>query len=111
MDDDVPEITPTALKARLDRGEAVTIIDVREPYEWEIGNLGEFGARLVPLEELPELMKDLDPGEDIVLQCRSGSRSARATKYMRQRGFRNVHNLRGGILAWADEIDPSIPKY
>jgi sulfur-carrier protein adenylyltransferase/sulfurtransferase len=111
MDDDVPEITASQLKARLDRGEKVTILDVREPYEWLIGNLSAFGARLVPMDELPDHLEELDPDEEIVLQCRSGSRSARATRYMHEHGFSRVQNLRGGILAWADEVDPTMPRY
>jgi sulfur-carrier protein adenylyltransferase/sulfurtransferase len=111
MTDDVPEITVGELKQRLDRGDALTIVDVREPYEWEIGNLGEQGARLIPLAELEERLDEIDPNEEIVLQCRSGARSARALKFLRGQGYERLHNLKGGILAWSDEIDPSIPKY
>jgi sulfur-carrier protein adenylyltransferase/sulfurtransferase len=111
MASDVPEITVTELKERLDRGDALTIIDVREPYEWEIGNLGDQGARLIPLAELEERLDEIGRDEEIVLQCRSGGRSAKALKFLREQGYDRLHNLAGGILAWSDEIDPSIPKY
>jgi sulfur-carrier protein adenylyltransferase/sulfurtransferase len=111
MADGVPEITVTELKERLDRGDPITIVDVREPYEWEIGNLGDYGARLIPLAELGERLDEIDPQEEIVLQCRSGGRSAQALKTLRAHGYERLHNLKGGILAWSEEIDPSIPKY
>ncbi|HEX2077747.1 MAG TPA: molybdopterin-synthase adenylyltransferase MoeB [Longimicrobium sp.] len=111
MNDDVPEITPTELKERLDRGDRLTIIDVREPFEWEIGNLEPYGARLIPLKQVPERMDEIDPGEEIVLQCRSGGRSAQALGFLRCHGYERLLNLKGGILAWSDEVDPSIPKY
>lgn len=110
-DEGVPEITPTELKARLDRGDRVTIVDVREPWEWEIGNLEPQGARLIPLNDLPSRMDELNPQDELVMQCRSGARSARAAEFLRAQGFERLHNLEGGILRWSDEIDPSIPKY
>ena len=109
---DIPEITPTELKERLDRGDRLTIIDVREPDEWEIGNLEEYGARLIPMGEISERASELDPEEEIVLQCRSGGRSGRVLEQLRQQGYTGkLWNLKGGILAWSDEVDPSIPKY
>jgi adenylyltransferase/sulfurtransferase len=108
---EVPEMSVTELKARLDHGDRLTLIDVREPHEWEIGNLEPQGARLIPLGELPERMDEIDPAEEIVLHCRSGGRSARALELLREHGYRRLWNLEGGILAWSDEIDPSIPKY
>ena len=107
----VPEITVSELKERLDRGDPVTIVDVREPFEWGISNLGEYGAKLIPMGELAERLEELDPSEEIVLQCRSGNRSAHAVQFLRSRGYPNVANLQGGILAWSDEIDPSKKKY
>jgi adenylyltransferase/sulfurtransferase len=109
--DTIPEITPTELKERLDRGDALEIIDVREAYEWEIANLAPQGARLVPLSTLSERLAELDPEAEIVLQCRSGGRSARALRQLRDAGFERLWNLEGGILRWADEIDPTIQKY
>jgi molybdopterin/thiamine biosynthesis adenylyltransferase/rhodanese-related sulfurtransferase len=108
---DVPEITPTELKERLDRGDRLTIIDVREPHEWEIGNLEEHGARLIPLGELPERAGEIDPQEEIVLQCRSGARSAKALQHLREQGYTRLWNLKGGILGWSEDVDPSIPRY
>jgi adenylyltransferase/sulfurtransferase len=106
-----PEITVTELKQRLDRGDRITIIDVREPHEWEIANLEEYGARLIPLGSVPERMNELDSAEEIVLHCRSGARSAKALRQLRDAGFRKLWNLKGGILAWSEEIDPSVPRY
>jgi sulfur-carrier protein adenylyltransferase/sulfurtransferase len=107
----VPEITPSELKERLDRGDPLVIVDVREPYEWDIGNLEEYGALLVPLGELEDRLDELDREAEIVLQCRSGARSARALLQMRSEGFQRLLNLKGGILAWSDEVDPELPKY
>jgi adenylyltransferase/sulfurtransferase len=111
MPEEIPEMTVTELKERLDRGDPLTIVDVREPHEWEIGNLEEYGARLIPLGSLPDRLDEIPQDEEIVLQCRSGARSGKALGYLREHGYERLHNLRGGILAWADEIDPSIPKY
>ncbi len=108
---EIPEITATELKARLDRGDELTIIDVREPEEWEIGNLANHGARLIPLGDIPVRLEDFDPQAEIVLQCRSGGRSAKALRYLRERGYTRLLNLKGGIGAWSDEVDPSVPKY
>jgi sulfur-carrier protein adenylyltransferase/sulfurtransferase len=112
MDDqDTPEMAVTELKQRLDRGEKLTIIDVREPYEWEIGNLGPHGAKLIPLGELPQRAGEIDRDATVVLQCRSGARSERALHFLRSQGYSKLYNLEGGILAWSDQVDPSIPKY
>lgn len=110
-DTEVPEITPTELKSRLDAGDQLQIIDVREPFEWEIANLGDEGARLLPLSQIEEWLEELDPEAEIVLQCRSGGRSERALKRLREAGYKRLYNLKGGILAWADEVDPSLEKY
>jgi adenylyltransferase/sulfurtransferase len=107
----VPEMTPTELKARLARGDRLEIIDVREPFEWEIANLEPQGARLIPLSTLAERMGELDPDAEIVLQCRSGGRSERALRQLQAAGFKHLWNLKGGILAWSDEVDPTIQKY
>lgn len=107
----VPEITVTDLKERLDRGEPVAVIDVREPWEWELGNLAPYGARLIPLGQLADRIDELDPEVETVLQCRSGARSADALLFLQANGFRHLYNLKGGILAWAGEVDPSLPRY
>ncbi|MFY9528735.1 MAG: molybdopterin-synthase adenylyltransferase MoeB [Candidatus Acidiferrales bacterium] len=104
----VPEITPRELKARLDHGDDLFILDVREPHEYQICNLG--GA-LIPLGDIPKRVNELDSSREIVAHCRSGKRSAEAVEFLRKAGFRKVWNLKGGILAWSDEVDPSVPKY
>jgi adenylyltransferase/sulfurtransferase len=104
----VPEIEPRELKARLDRGEEIFILDVREPHEYQIGNLG---GHLIPLGELPRRAHELDSSREIVAHCRSGKRSAEAVDFLRKAGFRKIWNLKGGILAWSDQVDPSVPKY
>jgi molybdopterin/thiamine biosynthesis adenylyltransferase/rhodanese-related sulfurtransferase len=109
--DAVPEITPAELKARLDRGERLRIVDVREPFEWRIANLEPYGAELIPMREIPARLDELGKDEEIVLQCRSGARSAQVLEWLRAQGYGRLRNLRGGILAWADEVDPSLPRY
>jgi len=104
----VPEMTPRELKARLDHGDDLYILDVREPHEYQICNLK---GHLLPLGELPRRVHELDSSLEIVAHCRSGKRSAEAVDFLRKAGFRKIHNLKGGILAWSDEVDPSVPKY
>jgi adenylyltransferase/sulfurtransferase len=104
----VPEITPKDLKARLDKGDDLYILDVREPHEYQICNLN---GHLIPLGELPRRVHELDSSQEIVAHCRSGKRSAEAVDFLRKAGFRKILNLKGGILAWSDEVDPSVPKY
>jgi sulfur-carrier protein adenylyltransferase/sulfurtransferase len=103
------EITVLELKARRDRGEDLFVLDVREPHEYEINRIP--GSTLIPLGELPERFTELDANREIVAQCKSGMRSARAAAFLREHGFKNVKNLKGGILAWVDQVDPSQPKY
>ncbi|MGH7545370.1 MAG: ThiF family adenylyltransferase, partial [Gemmatimonadota bacterium] len=105
----VPEIGPTELRRWLDDGRDVQVLDVREPYEWDISHLD--GARLIPLGSLPERMHELDSAREYVVHCRTGGRSARAVSLLRDAGFRKVWNLEGGINAWADQVDPDLPKY
>ena len=104
----VPEITPRELKSRLDRGDKLFILDVREPHEFEICNLN---GTLIPLGDLSRRVNELDSSREIVAHCRSGKRSAEAVEFLRKAGFRKIWNLKGGILAWSDEVDPSVPKY
>jgi adenylyltransferase/sulfurtransferase len=104
----VPEIQPEELKQRLDAGEDIFILDVREPHEYQICNLN---GHLIPLGDLPKRMSELDSSREIVAHCRSGVRSGKAVDFLRQAGFRKVRNLAGGILAWADRVDPKMPKY
>jgi molybdopterin/thiamine biosynthesis adenylyltransferase/rhodanese-related sulfurtransferase len=104
----VPEITPVELKERLDRGDDLFILDVREPHEFQICNLN---GHLIPLGELPRRVHELDSSNEIVAHCRSGKRSAEAVNFLRKAGFRKVHNLRGGILSWSTEVDSSVARY
>lgn len=104
----VPEITPRELKQRLDRGDDLFVLDVREAHEFQICNLNGY---LIPLGDLPRRVHELDSSREIVAHCRSGKRSADAVEFLRKAGFRKIWNLKGGILAWSDEVDPSVPKY
>jgi len=104
----VPEIHPEDLKRRFDAGEDIFVLDVREPHEFQICNLNGY---LIPLGDLPKRMNELDSSREIVAHCRSGVRSGKAVDFLRQAGFRKVKNLAGGILAWADKVDPKMPKY
>jgi adenylyltransferase/sulfurtransferase len=103
------EIDVVELKEKIDRGDNFVLIDVREPHEYRICNLP--GAQLIPLAEFPKHVGEFDPAADIVIHCRSGMRSAKACAVLRQAGFQHVRNLVGGILAWSDKVDPSVPKY
>ncbi|MBV9574930.1 MAG: molybdopterin-synthase adenylyltransferase MoeB [Acidobacteriales bacterium] len=102
------EMQAEELKRRLDAGDDIFVLDVREPHEYQICNLG---GHLIPLGELPNRVHELDSSREIVAHCRSGVRSAKAVSFLQQAGFRKVHNLAGGILAWADKVDPKMPKY
>ena len=104
----IPEITPRDLKKRLDRGDDLYILDVREPHEFQICNLN---GHLIPLGDLPKRVSELDSSREIVAHCRSGKRSADAVEFLQKAGFKKIWNLKGGILAWSDEVDPSVPKY
>ena len=108
MEVGVPEIQVEELKSRLDSGEDVFVLDVREPHEYQICNINGY---LIPLGDLPKRVHELDSSREIVAHCRSGARSAKAVDFLRQAGFKKVHNLAGGILAWADRVDPKMPKY
>ena len=104
-----PDIKPRALRDWMASGTPPVVLDVREPQEWDICHLP--GAVLIPLGDLPQRIGELDPQVPVVCQCRSGIRSARAAQFLRLQGFRDVRNLTGGILAWSDEVDPTVPKY
>jgi adenylyltransferase/sulfurtransferase len=104
----VPEIQVEELKRKLDAGEDVFVLDVREPHERQICDIG---GHLIPLGDLPRRVHELDSAREIVVHCRSGARSARAVAFLRQAGFKKVRNLAGGILAWADRVDRRMPKY
>jgi sulfur-carrier protein adenylyltransferase/sulfurtransferase len=104
----IPQMTVTELKQRLDAGEDPFILDVREPYEYQIANIG---GTLIPMNDVPQRLAEIDRNREIVVQCRSGGRSQRVAEFLAQQGYPNVKNLAGGILAWADQIDPKVQKY
>jgi len=106
---EVPTITATELKTKIDRKEKFVLVDVREPFEYDISRIP--GSKLIPLGELPARLSELDSADDIVLHCKVGGRSAKALRILQEAGFRKLNNLQGGITAWSDEVDPSIPKY
>jgi adenylyltransferase/sulfurtransferase len=103
------EIEVTEVKRKMDAGEKFTLIDVREPHEYRIASIP--GAQLIPLGEFPKRVGEFDPEADVVIHCKSGMRSAKACGIMRQAGFKHVRNMKGGILAWSDQVDRSVPKY
>lgn len=108
-DDEIPTVTPTELRERLQGANPPLLLDVREPHEWEIARIA--GARLVPLTTLAESIPTLDRDAEIVVHCKGGTRSAKAVRQLREAGFSRVWNLEGGILRWSDDVDPSVPKY
>src|SRR5476651_111762 len=103
------EIEVTEVKAMLDRGDSFVLLDVREPHEYQIASIP--GAKLVPLGEVARRLDEFDKNADIVIHCKSGMRSAKACGILNQAGFEHVRNMKGGILAWSDQVDPSVPKY
>jgi adenylyltransferase/sulfurtransferase len=103
------DITATALAERLEQSNDLKIIDVREPHELEISHLA--GTTLIPLGQLASRLSELNSADDIVLMCKAGTRSTRALEILHSAGFRKMKNLKGGINAWAKEIDPSLPIY
>lgn len=104
------EITVKELKAKMDAGEDIQLIDVRQPNEYEFAKIE--GAKLIPLAEVISRMSEIDASKETIMQCHAGGRSARAIMALQQAGFTGeLKNLRGGIGAWSDEIDPAVPKY
>src|SRR5881409_1596295 len=103
------EITAVDLKQRLDRGDKLTFVDVREPNEYQINRIP--GSQLIPLGDVPKRYNELDPDAELVMQCKSGVRSGKAADFLRSVGYKHVLNLKGGILDWIDKVDPSQPKY
>lgn len=103
------EIDVVELKSKLDRGDNFVLIDVREPHEWQIARIP--GARLIPLGELPKRLAELSKEDDLVLHCKMGGRSAKAIGILREAGFTRLTNVKGGITAWSEKVDPTVPKY
>jgi adenylyltransferase/sulfurtransferase len=104
----IPQLSVKELKRRIDAGEDIFVLDVREPYEYQIANIG---GKLIPQNDVPQRLAEIDRDREIVVHCRSGARSQRIAEFLQQSGYARVANLAGGILAWADEIDPKMQKY
>ncbi|MGB0064643.1 MAG: molybdopterin-synthase adenylyltransferase MoeB [Terracidiphilus sp.] len=104
----IPQITATELKQRMDAGEGLFILDVREPFEYQIANIG---GKLIPMNQVPQRLDEIDRDREIVVHCKAGGRSQRVAEFLKQAGYPNVANMAGGILAWSSEVDPSVPKY
>ena len=107
----LPEVSATELDERLGRGDKLALVDVREPYEREIADLPEVGQLRIPIDQLLGRVSELDREAPLILYCRSGSRSGWATQELLALGFDNVWNLKGGLLAWKEEVDSSIQAY
>ena len=105
----VPEITAPEVKKMMDERKPFVLVDVREPHEFQICRIP--GSTLIPLGDVPKRMHELNSADEIVVHCRSGMRSAQAVDLLMKAGFRKIHNLKGGVLAWADQVDPTMPKY
>jgi len=104
----IPQITVKELKQRLDAGQDVQLIDVREPYEYQIAQIG---GKLIPQNDVPQRLAEIDRNREVVVHCKSGGRSQRIAEFLAQNGYPQVSNLAGGILAWSEEIDPKVQKY
>jgi sulfur-carrier protein adenylyltransferase/sulfurtransferase len=107
--DNETETTVTELKKKIDAKEDFFLLDVREPNEFKIGRIP--GSTLIPLGEVPQRVNEIPRDKDIIVHCKMGGRSAKAAAFLRQQGYKNVKNLKGGILDWSDKIDPTVPKY
>src|SRR5580692_945747 len=103
------DIEPVEVKSKIDRGDRFVLIDVREPHEYQICSIPQ--AKLIPLGDLPKRVNELNSADEIVAHCKSGMRSAKAVDFLKQAGFKKVRNMKGGIIAWSDKVDPSVPKY
>ena len=104
----IPQLSVKDLKKRMDAGENLFILDVREPFEYQIANIG---GKLIPQGQVPQRLAEIDRDREIIVQCKSGGRSQRIAEFLKQSGYARVANVSGGILAWSDQIDSSVPKY
>ncbi len=104
----IPTIQVEELKRRLDAGENLFLLDVREEYEYDIANIG---GHLIPLPELSDRVQELDASQEIIAFCKMGTRSTKAVQLLNKAGFPNVRSLTGGIYAWSERVDPSVRKY
>jgi adenylyltransferase/sulfurtransferase len=104
----IPQITVTELKRRIDSGEDFVLLDVREPFEYQIANIG---GKLIPQNDVPQRLGEIDRGRPVIVHCKTGGRSQRIAEFLKQSGYNDVANVAGGIIAWADQVDPTVPKY
>ena len=104
----IPQLTVKELKQRIDLGQDVQLIDVREPWEYQIAQIG---GKLIPQNDVPNRLVEIDRDREVIVHCHSGVRSQRIAEFLQQSGYPRVANLAGGILAWSDEIDPKVQKY
>lgn len=104
----VPQVTVKELKRRIDAGEDVYLLDVREPWEQKIAQIG---GKLIPMNEVPQRLAEIDRDREVIIHCHAGTRSQRVAEFLQQSGYSRVANLAGGIQAWSEEIDPKVPKY
>ncbi|MGA2350565.1 MAG: rhodanese-like domain-containing protein [Terracidiphilus sp.] len=104
----IPQLAVKELKRRIDAGEDVYILDVREPWEHKIAQIG---GKLIPQNEVPQRLAEIDRDREIIVHCHHGVRSQRIAEFLKQSGYARVTNLAGGINAWSEEVDPKVPKY
>jgi adenylyltransferase/sulfurtransferase len=108
MNNGIPQLTAKELKRRIDAGEQVYILDVREPWEFKVAQMG---GKLIPMNEIPQRLSEIDREREIIVHCHHGVRSQRVAEFLQQSGFPLVTNLAGGIDAWSREADPAVAKY
>jgi adenylyltransferase/sulfurtransferase len=108
MKNGIPQLSVKELKRRMDADEDVYLIDVREPFEYQIAQIG---GKLIPQNDVPNRLAEIDRDREVIVHCKSGGRSQRIAELLKQAGYPRVVNLAGGILAWSDQIDPKVPKY
>ena len=104
----IPEISVEDLKTKIDRKEKFVLLDVREPDENALAKIE--GSKLIPLKTLPQRLAEIDKNQEIIVHCKMGGRSAQAVKFLREKGF-NAVNVQGGIHAWSERVDTSVPTY
>ena len=107
----VPEITPEELAQRLENGDAPVLVDVREAFERRISDLPDHGQLHIPTGEFMQRVEEIDKDREVVVYCRTGSRSEWAARVLFSRGFEDVLNLKGGVMGWREDVDPSLPSY
>lgn len=108
MTNAIPQLAAKELKLRIDAGEQIFILDVREPWEYKIAQIG---GKLIPMNDIPQRLAEIDREREIVVHCHHGVRSQRVAEFLQQSGYPRVVNLAGGIDAWSREVDPNVPKY